>query len=74
MPCVLAKLHGRLFTTLWTVARQTPLSMGLSRQECWTGLPYPPPGDLPNPGIKPTSLMHWQVGSLSLAPPGKPTF
>jgi len=42
--------------TLLTVARQAPLSMGLSRQEYWNGLPFPPPGDLPNPGIKPQSL------------------
>jgi len=46
-----------LFATLWTVARQVPLSMGFSRQEYWTGLPCRPPGDLPNPGIKPTSSM-----------------
>ena len=48
--------------------------MGFSRQEYWNGLPSPPPGDLPNLGIKPTSLMsnlHWQVDSLLLAPPGK---
>ena len=43
--------------TLWTVARQAPLSMGFSRQEYWSGLPFPPPGDLPDPGIKPESLM-----------------
>ena len=42
--------------TLWTVAGQAPLSMGFSRQEYWSGLPCPPPGDLPNPGIKPRSL------------------
>ena len=42
--------------TLWTVARQAPLSMEFSRQEYWSGLPCPPPGDLPNLGIKPTSL------------------
>ena len=41
---------------LWTVARQAPLSMGLSRQEYWSGLPCPPPRDLPNPGIEPVSL------------------
>ena len=41
--------------TLWTVARQAPLSMGLSRQEYWGGLPFPSPGDLPNLGIKPES-------------------
>ena len=42
--------------TLWTVACQTPLSMGFSRQEYWSGLSCPPPGDLPDPGIKPASL------------------
>ena len=41
--------------SLWTVAHQAPLSMGVSRQEDWSGLPCPPPGDLPNPGIEPTS-------------------
>ena len=41
---------------LWTVAHQAPLSMGFSRQEYWSGLPCPPPGDLPDPGIKPMSL------------------
>ena len=41
--------------TLWTVAHEAPLSMGFSRQEYWSGLLCPPPGDLPNPGIKPTS-------------------
>ena len=46
-----------LFTTLWTLARQAPLSMGFSRQGYWRGLPLPTPGDLPNPGIKPVSLM-----------------
>ena len=60
--------------TLWTVARQVPLSMGLSRQEYWSGLPFPLPEDLPNPGIEPTSLMPpiWQTGSSPPAPPGKP--
>ena len=47
----------RLFATPWTVALQAPLSTGLSRQENWSGLPCPPPGDLPNPGIEPGSLM-----------------
>ena len=42
--------------TPWTVARQAPLSMGFSRQEYWSGLPFPPSGDLPDPGIKPVSL------------------
>ena len=57
--------------TLWTIAHQTPLSMGFSRQEYWSGLPCPPPpGDLPDPGIKPTSAL--QADSLSTEPPGKP--
>ena len=46
----------QLILTLWTVARQAPLSMGLSRQEYWSGLPFPPPGDLPDPGIEPACL------------------
>ena len=46
----------QLFVTLWTVACQAPLPMGFSRQEYWSGLLCHPPGDLPNPGIKPTSL------------------
>ena len=45
----------RLFVTPWTVARQAPLSMGFSGQEYWSGLPFPSPGDLPNPGIEPRS-------------------
>ena len=46
-----------LFVTLWTVVHQAPLSMGFSRQEYWSRLPCPPPGDLPNLGIKPRSLV-----------------
>ena len=46
----------RLFTTLWSVAHQAPLSMGFSRQEYWNGFPHPPPGDLPDPGVEPVSL------------------
>ena len=45
-----------LFVTLWTIAQQLPLSMGFFRQEYWGGLPFPPPGDLPHPGIERTSL------------------
>ena len=57
-PCMLSCFsHVWLFATLWTVARQAPLSMGFSRQEYWSALPCPPPGDLPNPGIEPRSLM-----------------
>ena len=63
----------QLFVTPWTVARQDPLSVGFSRQEYWSGLPCPPLGDLPNPGIEAASfsLLRWQPGSLPLAPPGK---
>ena len=58
----------RLFVTAWTVAHQAPLFLGFSRQEYWGGLPFPPPGDLPNPGIEPVSLVSpaWQVNSLTL--------
>ena len=49
--------HVQLFATQWTVGRQAPLSMGFSRQEYWSGLPFPAPEDLPNQGIKPLSLM-----------------
>ena len=45
----------RLFTTPWTVAYQAPPAMGFSRQEFWSGLPFPSPGDLPDPGIEPRS-------------------
>ena len=48
--------HVQLFATPWTVAHQAPLSMGFSRQEHWSGLPCPPPGDLPHPRFEPTSL------------------
>ena len=54
------------FATPWTVACQVPLSMGLSRQEYWSGLPFPSQGDLPNSGIQP-GLLHWQVDSLPLS-------
>ena len=56
----------RLFATSWTVAHQAPLSMGFSRQEYWSGLLCPPPGDLPDPGIKTTSP-ELQVDSLPLS-------
>ena len=58
--------------TPWTVALQAPLSMGCPRQEYWSGLPFPPPGDLPDPGIEPVSPAL-QVDSLPTEPPGKPT-
>ena len=54
--CVCALNCDQLFVTLWTKALQAPLSMEFSRQEYWSGLPFPSPGDLPNPEIKPISL------------------
>ena len=51
--CVLS--HVQLFVTPWTVARQAPLSMGYFKQEYWSGLPFPPPGNLPNPRNEPVS-------------------
>ena len=64
----------QLFTTLWTVAHQAPLSMEFSRQEYWSGMPGPPPGDLPDPGIELMSLMSpaLQADSLPSESPGKP--
>ena len=63
--------HVQLFATPWTVAHQAPLSMGFSRQEYWSGLPFPSPGDLPNPGIKPR-CPSLQADALTSEPPGKP--
>ena len=48
--------HVQLFTTTWTVASQAPLFMEFPRQDYWSGLPFPPPGDLPDPGIEPMCL------------------
>ena len=53
----------QLFVALWTVAHQAPPSMGFSRQEYWSGLPLPSPGDLPDPGIKPASLLSLALAS-----------
>ena len=61
----------QLFATLWTIVCQTPLSMGFPRQEYWSGLSFPSPGDLLKPGIEPTSP-SWQVDSLPLSPKGSP--
>ena len=75
--CVLGHFSRvRLCVTPWTIARQAPLSMGFSRQEFWNGLPCPPPGIFPTQGSNPCllHLLHWQVGSLPLAPPGKPPY
>ena len=54
----------------WAVALQAPLSMGFSRQEYWSGLPFPSPGDLPNPGIEPASPAL-EAGSLATESPGE---
>ena len=63
----------QLFVTPWTVAHQAPLSMGFSRQDHWSELPFPLPGDLPNPGIKILGLLHWQADYLpTTEAPGKP--
>ena len=58
----------------WTIACQAPLSMKFSRQEYWSGLPFPIPGDIPNPGIEPASLTSPALASrfFTTAPPGKP--
>ena len=63
--------HAQLFETIWTIARQAPLSMGFSRQEGWSGLLSPPPETLPNPVMEPTSLALL-MDSLPTEPPGKP--
>ena len=60
----------QLFVTPWTIAYQAPPSMGFSRQECWSGLPFPSPGDLPDLGIEPGSSAL-QAGALPSEPPGK---
>ena len=71
--CVLSDVQ--IFVTPWTVAHQAPLSMGFLRQEYWSGLPCPPPGDLPNSGIKPTSpAWAWQAHSLLLNLQGTQAF
>ena len=56
MVCLLSHFsHVRLFATPWIVACQAPLSVGFPRQENWSGLPFPPPRELPSPGMKATS-------------------
>ena len=74
--CVCARVlscfsRDQLFAAPWTIAHQAPLSMGFSRQEYWSGLPRPPPGDLPDPGIKPVSPAL-QADSLQLSHWGSP--
>ena len=74
--CVCARLLNcvRLLETPWAVAHQAPLSMELSRQEDWSGLPFPPPGDLPDPGIEPKSPVRPALAGrfFTTVPPGKP--
>ena len=60
----------QLFVPLWTVAYQAPPSMGFSRQESWSGLPFPSPGDLPDPGIE-LGSPTLQADALPSDPPGK---
>ena len=71
--CVCVFSHLRLFGTPWTVSHQAPLSMEFSRQEYWSRLPFPTPGDLPDPGIKPASLVPPALagGFFTAEPPGK---
>ena len=70
--CVLGRFsHVQLFATLWTVAQQAPLSVGFSREEYWSGLLFPFLGDLPDPGIEPSSPAL-QADALPSEPPGKP--
>ena len=66
----------RLFAIPWTVACQAPLSMGFSRQEYWSWLPFPPLGIFPTQGLNPHLLcfLYWQADSLPLVPPGKPLY
>ena len=70
--CILSLVQ--LFATPWTVAHKAPLSMGFPRQEYWSGLSFPPLGDLPNPGIEPTSPVSPALagGFFTIKPPGKP--
>ena len=67
-----SRCHVLFFATPWTAVCQTPLSMGFSRQEYWSGLPFPPLGDLPDPGSEPASPV-WQVNSLPLSHQGSPS-
>ena len=72
--CVFVLSYVQLFATSWTVACQALLSMEFSRQEYWSGLSFPTPEDIPNPGIKPVSLVFSCIGRwfFITVPPGKP--
>ena len=73
--CVLLFSHVWFFVTPWTVAHHARLSMKFSRQEYWSGLPFPPSGNLLNPGIEPTSLVSPALAGrfFTIEPPGKPS-
>ena len=73
--CVCTLSCVLLFVTPWTAAHQAPLSMEFYRQEHWSGVPFPPPGDLPSPGIEPRSLGSPALagGFFTTSPPGKTT-
>ena len=72
--CARSLSRVQLFVTPWTVAHQAPLSMGFPRQEYWSGLPFPSPGDLTEPGIKPESPESPALAGrfFNTLPPGKP--
>ena len=74
--CVHALSHVWLFATPWTIAYQTPLSMGFSRQEYWSGLPFPSPGNLPDLGIELASLVPPTLAGrfFTTEPPGNPSW
>ena len=75
--CMLSRfICVQLCVTLWTVAHQAPLWDSSGKSIYWSGLPCPPPGDLPDPRIEPETpvSLHWQSGSLPLAPPEKPLY
>ena len=71
--CMLS--HVQIFVTSWTAARQAPLSKEFSRQEYWSGLPFPSPGNLPNPGIELISPMSPVLAGrfITPEPPGNPS-
>ena len=72
--CIQSLSGVDLFVMPWTTAHQAPLSIGCPRQEYWSGLPFPPPGDLPDPGIKHVSPVSTALASgfYTTVPPGKP--
>ena len=75
--CVLKSVSRiQPFATLWMVTHQAPLSIGFFRQDYWTGLPFPPPEDLPNPGSNSCvlRLLHWWEHSLPLSHVGSPMY